>query len=61
VRKPRAFPFYGFPEMDQWKAATPQPSTMEGQIQQRLGHNISTLKKPKDYFSDVAKHPIPFT
>jgi len=50
--------FYSLPEMEQWKAATPNHQHWKVKYYKGLG--TSTSKEAKEYFSDMAKHRIPF-
>lgn len=50
--------FYSLPEMEQWKTATPNHHTWKVKYYKGLG--TSTSKEAKEYFSDMAKHRIPF-
>ena len=44
--------------MEQWKTATPNHHTWKVKYYKGLG--TSTSKEAKEYFSDMAKHRIPF-
>ena len=44
--------------MEQWKAATPNHHTWKVKYYKGLG--TSTSKEAKEYFSDMARHRIPF-
>ena len=50
--------FYSLPEMEQWKGATPNHHTWKVKYYKGLG--TSTSKEAKEYFSDMARHRIPF-
>ncbi|XP_065897461.1 DNA topoisomerase 2-alpha-like isoform X2 [Dysidea avara] len=50
--------FYSLPEMEQWKAANPNYHTWKIKYYKGLG--TSTSKEAKEYFSDMARHRIPF-
>ena len=50
--------FYSLPEMEQWKATTPNHHTWKVKYYKGLG--TSTSKEAKEYFSDMARHRIPF-
>jgi DNA topoisomerase-2 len=50
--------FYSLPEFEEWKSATDNWHTWKIKYYKGLG--TSTAKEAKEYFSDMARHRIPF-
>lgn len=51
-------PFYSIPEFEEWKASN--PSYKNWKVKYYKGLGTSTSKEAKEYFSEMARHRIPF-
>ncbi|XP_030630895.1 DNA topoisomerase 2-alpha [Chanos chanos] len=56
--KKQELSFYSIPEFNEWKAN--QPNYKSWKIKYYKGLGTSTSKEAKEYFSDMARHRIPF-
>ncbi|XP_064171097.1 DNA topoisomerase 2-alpha [Anguilla rostrata] len=56
--KKQELPFYSIPEFNEWK--NNQPNYKSWKIKYYKGLGTSTSKEAKEYFSDMARHRIPF-